>query len=191
VKKLTERSAKWVAGVLAKVEANTGRSLDAWVSLAKKARVKDAKEARQWGKAQGLSIVYQTMVADALYPSTADDDDLVAAQYSGPKAAMRPTYDAVVAAARKLGADVEVMARTSQVTLSRATSFAVVRAATRTRVDLALKLHGEPGTERLVKAAKAAKSDPSHVVGLTSPKDVDKELVGWMRQAYARASGTR
>ena len=63
----------------------------------------------------------------------------------------RPIYDAVEKAARRLGKDVDVMPRKSrQVTFSRAKSFAVVRAASKDRIELALKLHGAKATPRLV-----------------------------------------
>jgi hypothetical protein len=189
--KMTERSAKWLDTVVANCESNTGQTLPRWVSLAKKARVRDAKEARAWAKAQGLSVVYQSAVVEALFPSTGGEDAMVDAQYSGAKEALRPIYDALVAAVRALGQDIEVMPRKSQVTFSRATSFAVVRPATRDRVDVALKLHGETPTSRLVLDPKAMKSDPSHVVGVNAVKDVDQELRGWLRKAYDRAGASR
>jgi hypothetical protein len=84
-----------------------------------------------------------------------------------------------------------VMPRKSQVTLSRGTSFAVVRAATKDRVDLFLKLHGEKATPRLIADPKAMKSDPSHIVSLRAAKDVDREVVAWMKRAYGKASSDR
>jgi hypothetical protein len=185
--KMTERSARWMETVLTNCEANTGRTLPQWVQLARKARVKDARGARAWGREQGLSIVYQTAVVETLFPAEDADDSLVDGQYSGPKAALRPIYDALVKAARALGKDVEVMPRKSQVTFSRATSFAVVRAATKDRVDVAMKLHGVAATGRLAACKGAMGSDPSHVVGVRAVKDVDRELAGWMRKAYERA----
>jgi hypothetical protein len=186
--KLTQRSATWMNAVLANCEANTGRTLAAWSALAKRAHVKDTREARAWAKAQGLSVVYQTTVVEALFPPESGDDAMIEAQYSGPKAALRPIYDRVVRAARGLGDDVEVMPRKSQVTLSRGTSFAVVRPATKSRVDIALKLHGERPTKRLVLNPKALKSDPSHVVAVTSVEEVDDELTAWLKKAYRRAA---
>jgi hypothetical protein len=185
--KMTERSAKWMDSVLANYEANTGRTLAQWLVLATKARLKNAREARAWAKQQGLSAVYQSALVETLFPSKDGDDAMLDAQYSGAKAALRPIYTALVTSVRAFGEDVEVMPRKSQVTFSRATSFAVIRAATRDRVDVALKLHGEKPTSRLVLDAEATKSDPSHVVGVRAVQEVDKELVGWMRSAYERA----
>jgi hypothetical protein len=186
--KLTGRSAKWMESVVANCEENTGRPLSQWVALARKAKPGDAQAARGWAKKQGLSSVYTNAVVETLFPSdAAGDDALIDAQYAGPKAALRPVYDALAEALSALGGDVEVMPRKSQVTFSRAKSFVVVRAATKDRVDVALKLHGVPGTARLVPAPKAMASDPSHVVAVRAPEEIDRELVGWMRAAYERA----
>jgi hypothetical protein len=185
--KMTARSAKWMQGVLQSCEKNTGRTAAAWVALARKAKVSDTAAARTWAKKQGLSIVYANLVAETLFPSEHDDAALLEGQYTGPKAALRPIYDAVERAARRLGKDVEVMPRKSQVTFSRAKSFAVVRAASKDRVELAFKLHGAKATPRLVANAKAMASDPSHVVALRAVSDVDAELGGWLRAAYERA----
>jgi hypothetical protein len=173
--------------VLANCKANTGRTLDSWVTLAKTARLQNEREARVWAKKQRLSVVYQNAVAEALFPPEDSDDSRVDAQYSGTKEALRPIYDALVDAACAFGEDVEVMPRKSQVTFSRTKSFAVIRAATADRVDVALKLHGEKGTRRLLIDAKATKSDPSHVVRVGAVAEVDEELVGWLRLAYDRA----
>jgi ribosomal protein L39E len=184
---MTERSAKWMETVVLNCAANTGRTLPQWVQLAKRARVKDPREARAWGKEQGLSTVYQTAVVETLFPAEDADDELVDGQYTGPKAALRPVYDALVKAVRAFGQDVEIMPRKSQVTFSRATSFAVVRAATKDRVDVAMKLHGVPATGRLASCKGATGSDPSHAVGVRAVREVNRELVGWLRSAYERA----
>jgi Domain of unknown function (DUF5655) len=189
--KMTERSAKWVDSVLANCEANTGRALPEWTRLAKKARVKNAREARTWAKEQGLSTVYQTAVVESLFPAEDEDAALVDGQYGGTKAALRPIYDALVKAVRAFGEDVAIMPRKSQVTLSRTTSFAVIRAATRDRVDVAMKLHGRKATARLAIDKSATGSDPSHVARVSAVREVDRELVGWLREAYDRAGPGR
>ena len=44
--KMTERTARWMETVVANCEANTGRPLAEWVKQAKRAKLADAKEAR-------------------------------------------------------------------------------------------------------------------------------------------------
>ena len=183
--KMTEQSAKWMHGVVANCEKNTGKPLAQWVALARKAKLADLKAARAWGKTQGLSVVYTTAVSDLLFPSIKEDDaGLVDAQYVGAKTALRPIYDALIAAIRKFGKYVEIMPRKSQVTCSRTKSFAVIRPATKDRVDVALRLAGAKATPRLVANRGAGSSDPSHTVGVRTTKEVDRELIGWLRAAY-------
>ncbi len=184
--KLTEQSDKWMRSVVANCKANTGRGLEEWVALAKKSGAKNEKEVRAFGKAEGLSTVYQTAVSESLFPR-ADDEGLVEAQFAGAKAALRPIYEAFAKVARKLGADVQIFPRKSQITFARDKTFAVVRAATKDRLDVALKLHGEKATLRLVLDKKAQKSDPSHVVGIKAVNELDAELKAWLKKAYERA----
>jgi hypothetical protein len=191
MRQLTERSAKWMEGVRAKFEEATGKPVEHWV---KRVRAKgfgeDPKLARKWLKeSEGLTIVQVSFVLDALFPQADDDEGaLLDAQFAGAKAPLRPIYDRLAEVARGLGGDVMIAPRKSQVTFARQVTFAVVRAATKTRVDLALRLAGEKGTARLVANAKAAGSDPTHVVALAKVGEVDREVVAWMKEAYRRAA---
>jgi hypothetical protein len=93
-----------------------------------------------------------------------------------------------VEATRKLGADVMIAPRKSQVTFARQVTFAIVRAATATRVDVMLCLHGEPPTKRLLANPRATGSDPTHVIGIASAKEVDGQVETWLKLAYQRAA---
>ena len=108
----------------------------------------------------------------------------VEAQYSGAKADLRPIYDRLVEVAQAFGSDVELAPRKSYVGLVRKKIFGVVKASTRTRVDLGLKLKEAVGSKRLVDAPGFGSGSISHKIALTSLADVDEELIGWMREAY-------
>jgi len=113
---------------------------------------------------------------------SADEDQLLAAQYAGAKEALRPIYDALTGAAMAFGADVDVVPKKTSVSLRRNQQFAVITAASAKRVQLGVQLKGEPFTDRLV----AGDAMCSHRVNLTSVVDVDSEVLGWLRQAYDR-----
>jgi hypothetical protein len=188
---MTERSAKWMASVRANFAKATGRPLEAWLSLARSAGVaEDVAKARKWlrGK-QGFTTVQTHLVLDALFPREDDDEaELLDAQYSGAKAALRPVYDKLAKSARALGKDVMIAPRKSQVTFARKVTFAVVRAAAKDRVDVLLRLPGQAPTPRLVANAKATGSDPTHVVGLRKASEVDREVAKWLALAYEKAA---
>ncbi len=188
---MTERSAKWMASVKANFAKATGRPLDVWLDLARSQGFgRDIAEARKWLKhKQGLTVVQANFVLMALFPEQEGSDaDLLDAQYSGARMALRPVYDKLAKAARGLGQDLMIAPRKSQVTFARKVSFAVVRVAAKDRVDLFLRLPGQMPTARLVANPKATGSDPTHVVALRKPADVDREVVRWLTLAYDKAA---
>jgi hypothetical protein len=190
MRQMTERSAKWMETVKANFPKATGKPVEAWVALARKSGAcGDVARARKWLRdEQGLTTVQTNYVLMTLFPEQeGSEEELLDAQYAGAKAALRPVYDKLAKVARGFGKDVMIAPRKSQVTFARKVTFAVVRAAARDRVDLMLRLAGQKPTARLVANAKAAGSDPTHVVALRSAADVDRDVVKWLELAYARA----
>jgi predicted transport protein len=110
----------------------------------------------------------------------------VAAQYAGKKEGLRPIHDALIAAVKKLGADVEVSPKKTYVSLRRSKQFALIQPSTATRIDVGLNLRGEKTTPRL-EASGSFNAMVSHRVRVESKKEVDPELKGWLKQAYDRA----
>ncbi len=188
---MTERSAKWMAGVKANFARATGKPVEAWVKRARdRGFDEDVKESRKWLKeSEGLTMVQANFVLTLLFPeSEGAEEDLLAGQFSGAKAALRPIYDRLAKAARGLGEDVMIAPRKSQVTFARQVTFAVVRAATKDRVDLALRLAGGKPTSRLVANPKATSSDPTHIVALRGASEVDAQVLKWLKAAYEKAA---
>ena len=185
---MTARSAKWMESVKANFAKATGKPVEAWVKRAKAQGFdKDIHATRRWLKEkEGLTMVQANYVLMSLFPEP-DEDDLLAAQYAGAKASLRPVYDRLAKVARGLGKDVMIAPRKSQVTFARDVTFAVVRARAKDRVDLALRLAGHKPTARLVANLISTGSDPTHVVALRSPKEVDGEVVKWLELAYLRS----
>ena len=117
-------------------------------------------------------------------PSSGDDADLLAAQYAGEKAQLRPLYDHLVQIARQLGPDITLTTRKSYVALAKGKQFAVIAPGTKTRLDLGLKLPGKTTTARLVEAKNLGGGSISHKVALHLLNDVDEEVIGWLKEAY-------
>jgi len=187
---MTERSAKWMESVKANFAKATGKPVEAWVKRAKSQGFdKDIKESRRWLKEkEGLTMVQANYVLMSLFPESEDEADLLAAQYAGAKASLRPIYDALAKVARSFGENVMIAPRKSQVTFARQVTFAVVRAATKDRVDLAVRLEGEKATPRLVANPKSTGSDPTHTIALGSAQEVNREVVKWLEVAYEKAA---
>jgi predicted transport protein len=134
------------------------------------------------GYANTIVLIYRQQ-AEGRPPS---DDDLVAAQYTGAKAALRSVYEAVVAASAKFGSDVEIAPKKTYVSLRRSKQFAIVKAATKTRVDLGLNLKEVEATDRL-EGGVVFSGMCTHKVRLSGADEVDGQVIDWLRQAYELA----
>lgn len=167
--------------------ARTGRSLEQWFE------VLDAHPYEKHGQGMaflkgehGMSHGFANLVVAqhrALGTAPSSPDSLVDAQYEGAKAPLRPLYDRILAAALACGPDVVVAPKKTGVSLRRSKQFALVSAPSSTRVEIGLNLRGTAPTERL----RESRGMCTHRVDLHGLDDVDDELVGWLRDAYALA----
>jgi len=116
-----------------------------------------------------------------------DADDLIEGQYAD-RPRLRPVLDAVLAVLPGLG-PVTVQPRKTLVTLfTPRRAFAAVRATTRDRVDLGLRLDGTGPSGRLLAAGNVGGGGVTVRVALARPEDVDDEVRDLLRRAYAENS---
>jgi len=180
------------ASVVANMKAKTGKTLEQWLAEAKKTGAEKHGAIVKALKADhGLTHGYANLVAHKFLKSDAGSKadggtDLVAAQYAGPKADLKPIYDAIIKAARSFGRDVEVAPKKTYVSLRRNKQFAIVQPSTRTRVDLGINLKGEPAAGRL-ETSGSFNAMVSHRVRLDKPADVDKDVKAWLKKAWSDA----
>ena len=79
----------------------------------------------------------------------------------------------------------EVAPKTGYLSLRRRNQFAMIGPANRTQVEVGLNMKGVAGTDRLL--ALPAGGMCRYKVRLASATEVDKELVGWLRQTFGAA----
>ena len=177
------------AKMIANLETNTGKSLDQWIALARASGQAKHKALVDWLKAeQGLTHGYANLVAHKAFASDAGssgEDDLMAAMFAGPKAAMKPAYDRAAAFLGSLEG-VEFAPKKGYVSLRRSKQFALLQPSTKDRLDVGLVLKGVQPAGRL-EAAGSWNAMVTHRVRVASVDDVDAELEGWLRQAWAAA----
>ena len=112
--------------------------------------------------------------------------DLVAAQYAGEKAALKPMYDQLIKAISAFGKDVEVSPKKTYVSLRRSKQFALIQPTTKTRLDVGLNLKGVAPSGRL-EASGSFNAMCTHRVRLESSDQIDKALTAWLKDAYDKA----
>lgn len=172
------------------LEEKTGKSIDQWVAIARKGgSSKHGEIVKHLKSEHGLTHGYANLVAHQTLQSAAvhaDEGELIEGQYSGAKTALRPIYEKIMGEVRAFGPDLEVAPKKAYVSLRRKKQFAILQPSTATRLDVGINLKGTPPSERL-EASGSFNAMVSHRVRVESAKDVDKELVGWLRQAYDKA----
>ncbi len=177
---------------LANIEKRTGKSLAALTAIVKGSGLTKHGEIRDMLK-KDLGMGHgdaNTLVHVALQSHGAaaaegkSGDEVLDAICTGPKAAMRPIHDRLMAAVGKFG-DFEVAPKKTYVSLRRKKQFATIGPATNTRFEVGLNMKGVPGTARLEALPPGGMCQYRVKVG--DAKAVDAELLGWIRQAYDAA----
>jgi hypothetical protein len=176
--------------MIANFKEKTGKTLEQWIAVVKKSKLGKHGEIVKFlktdhGMTHGFAnlVAHKTLKSDA--GSVDDAGDLVAAQYVGDKAALKPIYDALIKAAKSCGA-VEVAPKKAYVSLRRSKQFAIIQPSTKTRVDLGLNMKGEAAKGRLEKSG-SFNAMVSHRVRLEKVADVDKGVKAWIKKAWSAA----
>ena len=171
---------------IANIERSTGRSLAEWVALVRASGLQKHGEMVSMLKAHhGLGHGNANLIA---LRARADDDEpadaeaVIASHYTGDRAALRPLYDAVIAAVSGFGSDVELSPKKTYVSLRRRRQFGQVGPAGRDRLEVGLNLDLPLGG----RVEKASGMAPRRV-RIGSPAELDEELIGWLRSAYQEA----
>jgi len=175
------------ASMIANLKEKTGKSLDAWLKIAKKTNLeKHGQIVKHLKSEHGVTHGYANLIANQFLQSgkpASTGDDLVGTQYSGPKSDLRPIYDALIKAISKFGKDVEIAPKKAYVSLRRNKQFALIQPSTKTRVDVGINLKGVEPNGRLEKSG-SFNSMVSHRVRLEKKADVNPELIRWLKSAY-------
>ncbi|MEE2565328.1 DUF5655 domain-containing protein [Hyphobacterium marinum] len=178
----------------ATMEANlaekTGKSMEAWLSvLSSWPEKKHGEIVKRLKSEHGVTHGFANLIAHkALKSSAADADegDLVAAQYAGKKAGLKPVYDQLVAMVEGFGSDVELAPKKAYVSVRRKKQFAIFQPSTASRLDVGINLKGVEPSGRL-EASGSFNAMVSHRVRLEAPCDVDGALKDWLKAAYDAA----
>jgi hypothetical protein len=175
---------------LANIQKRTGKTLDQLVAIVKKSGlakhgeiVAMLKSDLGMGHGDANTIVHlaKGAIADAPGAAAAGGGDPADAFYTGPKAALRPIHDRLMAAIGTFG-EFEIAPKKTYVSLRRKKQFATIGPATNTRVEVGLNMKGVKATPRLEALPPGGMCQ--YRVKVTTASEVDAQLLGWIRTAY-------
>lgn len=176
-----------------RIAQRTGRDFDAWIAVARQAGIDTHKALTEHMKTvHGLNHNEAQWAAWAVVDpgrmeSYDKPKDLVDELYSGKKAALRPIYDAAMAAGLAAAPGVGTNVCKTYTSLAGRVQFAIVVPRVQSAVDLELALPADVASPRL-EPLKGSNPRFQHRVRLHAPADVDDEVRALLAAA-ARAAG--
>src|ERR1700690_161617 len=172
---------KWVE----ELPRKTGRSLEEWLALTRKSGPPTEKERGAWLKKEHkLGTNSAAWLAGRLEGKNTEEDspeaylrtaaEWVEAQYAGPRAALRPLYEALLKLGFSLGKDVKACPCKTMVPLYRNHVFAQIKPSTNTRIDLGFALGNMKTPKRVIDTGGYEKKDRiTRRIEVKSKADID------------------
>ena len=117
--------------------------------------------------------------------SAEDKDDLITKQYQG-KEHFKPLYEKLITEIQGFGKDIEIAPKNAYVSLRRKKQFATLQPVTKIRFEIGINLKGQEPKGKL-EAINSSSAMCSHKINLTALKDVDREVIEWIKTAYNNA----
>ncbi len=164
----------------------TGKSLSEWKTLLKSNSFSKHSEAVNFLKKEhNVTHGFANTIVTLSKEENISPNDLVKNQYKG-KENLLPIYENLLATIKELGNDVTITPKKTSVSMIRKKQFALIKPATKTRIDLGLKLKDKPINERLEDSGPFG-TMCTHRVRLTEVNQIDAELNKWLKEAYEKA----
>ena len=164
----------------------TGKALDEWLLILAKENFEKHTVAVKFLKTEyGVSHGFANTIVTLSNDNNISSEDLVIAQYKG-KESLTPIYEMLISLVEKLGNDVVISPKKGSVSLIRKKQFALIKPATKTRIDLGLKLKDIAVQNRLEDSGPFG-TMCTHRIQLNNIIDIDDEVVQWLSLAYEKS----
>ena len=164
----------------------TGRSLEEWKIILKSKNFEKHGEAVKFLKTEyHVTHGFANTIVTLSKENQKSPDDLLTNQYNG-KEDLMPIYNKLVDEILKFGSDIIKTPKKDSVSMIRKRQFALIKPATKTRIDLGLKIKDKPTTDRLENSGPFG-TMCTHRVRLSTANEVDAELVAWLKEAYDKS----
>ena len=166
--------------------AKTGKSLAEWKTVLKQQTFTKHSEAVNFLKKEhSVTHGFANTIVTLSKEENTSNDDLVTNQYKG-KETLLPIYESLLSMVSAFGDDVTITPKKGSVSIIRKRQFALIKPATKTRIDLGLKIKDKPTTTRLENSGPFG-TMCTHRVRLENATEVDTELKEWLQEAYNKS----
>ena len=165
----------------------TGKSLEEWIKILKtKTFEKHSLAVKFLKEEHNVTHGFANTIVTLSKDDNNTSDDLIKNQYKG-KENLYPIYEELIKIVSNFSNDVKIVPKKTTVSIIRKKQFTLIKPATKTRIDLGLKLKDKPTTERLENSGPFG-TMCTHRVKLTDLNQIDNELIAWLKEAYQKAN---
>ncbi|MFN8385925.1 MAG: DUF5655 domain-containing protein [Anaerolineales bacterium] len=140
------------------------------------------KEKLDLGHGDANTLVHEILKSDGAHMAEGKSADAVLDEiYTGAKAAQRPIHEALMQHISKFG-EFEIAPKKGYVSLRRKKQFAMIGPKTNTRFEVGINAKDFKKNKRLQEQQSGSMCN--YIVALTDAKEVDAELIAWIKSAY-------
>jgi len=174
------------------IQKKTGKSLDELATIIKKSGLIKHGEIRDYlkrelslGHGDANALVHTVLQSDGQRAAEGKaTDDVLDEIYAGAKAGMRPIHDALMKHIGRFG-EFEIVPKKGYVSLRGKKQFAMIGPKTNTRFEVGINAKDFKKNARLLEQPKGSMCN--YIVNVTDAKEVDSELIAWIKSAYESA----
>ena len=174
------------------IQKKTGMSLDELSAIVKKSGLSKHGEIRDMlkeklglGHGDANTLVHVVLQSDGTRAAEGKSEDAVLDEiYSGAKAGFRPIHEKLMKEIQKFG-EFEIVPKKGYVSLRRKKQFAMIGPKTNTRFEVGINAKDFKKNARLLEQPKGSMCN--YIVNLSDAKEVDAELVSWIKSAFEGA----
>jgi hypothetical protein len=174
------------------IQKKTGKSFDELAAIVRKSGLTRHGEVRDYlkrelglGHGDANALVHAVLQSDGQRAAEGKSTDQVMdGIYSGGKAHLRPIHEKLMKEINKFG-EFEVAPKKGYVSLRRKKQFVMLGPKTNTRFEVGINARELKKSPRLLEQPKGSMCN--YIVNLTDAKEVDSELIAWIKSAYEGA----
>ncbi|MFT5520429.1 MAG: hypothetical protein ACI9IA_001022 [Enterobacterales bacterium] len=164
----------------------TGKKLEDWIKILHEKNFDKHSVAVSFLKTEhGVTHGFANTIVTLSKDKGESSEDLVSNQYSN-KEQLIPIYEMLLSTVGKFGNDVVITPKKTTVSLIRKKQFALIKPATKTRIDLGLKLKDVEVQGRLENSGSFG-TMCTHRIQLQNISDIDNEVIKWLSMAYDKS----
>jgi len=164
----------------------TGKSLDEWkVVLAAQNFAKHGEAVKYLKTEHQVTHGFANTIVTLSKQEPQESEDLVSVQYRG-KETLKPIYNELISLVSSLGSDVTITPKKGSVSIIRKRQFVLIKPATKSRIDLGLKIKDQAPTGKLESSGPFG-TMCTHRIQLTEVADIDDEVKDWIKEAYEKS----